>query len=435
MAAYVRPYHGRLGAAFASLYAGFAVLHLAVAPTHEAAIMAPLAAATAALGAFMTLYVRDGRRPPFVERHFTTIIGACLIANSAAHIFAAGELQHATNLAISVVACGIFVFSRIAFAASVAAAAAAFSLAAATVPGDAIHYGVHLAECSIAAALTFHLRSRVLERLFGATDAAEAARASAERLAAERQAHLDAALAADAAKTRFLATMSHELRTPLNAVIGFAKLLEDEEWVAENPALAAEYAGDVARSGEFLLGVIGGILDYAKIAEGRARPVNGTVDPAEIVSTSLSLVVRQASAKRLAIVARGAAGAPSFPGDPQMLKQALVNLLSNAIKFTPDGGSVSVDVKAEAGRIRFAVTDDGIGIAAADQARVFEPFVQIDSSLSRRHDGTGLGLTLVKAFVELHGGRVALNSRPGHGTTVTLDLPLSASAAPLSLAA
>jgi signal transduction histidine kinase len=233
----------------------------------------------------------------------------------------------------------------------------------------------------------------------------------------------EAAETANQAKSRFLATMSHELRTPLNAVIGFSDALLRE---ADNPsgARVAEFAQQINDSGRHLLGLINIILDVARIESGRYDLASDTVDVARLVRHCVrqSEVVAQASEISLTIDVPD--DLPLIRADERRLQQVLNHLLSNAVKFTEAGGTVSVGASMEpGGGIVLYVHDTGIGIPADDLERVFEPFMQLDSSLDRRYQGAGLGLYVSRALVAGHGGELTLRSKPGAGTQAEVRLP------------
>jgi two-component system, cell cycle sensor histidine kinase PleC len=246
----------------------------------------------------------------------------------------------------------------------------------------------------------------------------------------QRGAELEAARAeavrADAAKSQFLANMSHELRTPLNAVIGFADMIQGEMF-GTGPAAwerYRDYAGDIGTSGRFLLHVINDILDLSKASAGKAELREDRMSVKSLISGVERFFRERAAEAGLTLEARQAEPDIELWADETKLKQVLLNLVSNAIKFTPAGGRVDLAVAAQPdGCLGLIVTDSGIGIDADDIERVFEPFVQVDSSLSRRHAGTGLGLPLARSFIELHGGTIELTSQPNAGTRVTVLLP------------
>ncbi|HEV2672957.1 MAG TPA: ATP-binding protein [Aliidongia sp.] len=236
------------------------------------------------------------------------------------------------------------------------------------------------------------------------------------------------AVRADAAKSQFLAHMSHELRTPLNAVIGFADIIQSEMFGTGEAAWKRykDYAGDIGASGRFLLEVINDILDLSKAAAGKAELREDRVSVATLLIGVDRFFRERARDAGLALDMRIPDQDIELWADETKLKQVALNLVSNAVKFTPAGGRINVSMALQAdGQLRLTVADTGIGIAESDLARIFEPFIQLDSSLSRRHAGTGLGLPLARSFVELHGGTLDVASRPNAGTTVTVLLPSS----------
>ncbi|HLQ05172.1 MAG TPA: GAF domain-containing protein [Verrucomicrobiae bacterium] len=222
-------------------------------------------------------------------------------------------------------------------------------------------------------------------------------------------------------KSEFLANMSHELRTPLNAIIGFSEVLLQGIFGDVNEK-QREYLDDVLSSGKHLLLLINDILDLSKIEAGRMELEPSTFSLTVALDSGLTIVRERASRHGIALSAVLPKDLPPIEADERKVKQILFNLLSNAVKFTPDGGRVNVRARAENGEVRVDVQDTGIGIAPEDQARVFEEFQQVGRERSR--EGTGLGLTLSKRFVELHGGRISVESTPGKGSTFSFTLPL-----------
>ncbi len=250
----------------------------------------------------------------------------------------------------------------------------------------------------------------------------------------------DAAEAANLAKSQFLANMSHELRTPLNAIIGFSEILGDKTFGELNDR-QLKYNNNILNSGRHLLQLINDILDLAKVETGRVELMRNSFSVAEALSEVETIVKTLANKKHIGLEFRLPADLPLLFADEAKFKQIMYNLLSNAIKFTPDRGQVLVtagiqnfartETSAAGEFLRVAVTDTGIGIKASDQERVFKEFVQVDSSYGRLQQGTGLGLSLTKRLVEIHGGRITLESEgiEGKGSTFTFLIPIPKSEA------
>jgi signal transduction histidine kinase len=233
----------------------------------------------------------------------------------------------------------------------------------------------------------------------------------------------EAAEAANRAKSDFLANMSHELRTPLNAIIGFSGMMSDGMFGPLNEKYA-EYAGLIGDSGRHLLAVITDILDVAKADAGRMLLDEERVDINEVVQLGSKIVGDMARRRQIEFVPEIEDQLPPVIGDPGKLTQILVNLLSNAVKFTAPGGKVCLEVKQRLYRgITFRVEDTGIGMSPDQIAIALTPFGQIRNSLTRTHDGVGLGLPLTKRLVELHGGTIELHSELGNGTIAIVHLP------------
>jgi cell cycle sensor histidine kinase DivJ len=254
-------------------------------------------------------------------------------------------------------------------------------------------------------------------------EALEAARREAER--------------ANDAKSRFLATVSHELRTPLNAIIGFSEMLTNDTPSGLDAERRADYARVIRDSGQHLLAVVNGILDVSRIEAGHfeLNPEAFAVGP--LVESCYEMMLLRAEQAGLRFDVELARDLPEAVADQLALRQVLINLLANAIKFTPRGGSVSLAVKTAGSELLLSVSDTGIGIAESDLAQVGEPFFQARSSYDRPYEGTGLGLSVVKGLVEMHGGKLEITSRVGEGTRALVRLPRvcnAASAAPKTMA-
>lgn len=235
----------------------------------------------------------------------------------------------------------------------------------------------------------------------------------------------EAAASAEVAKGRFLAVVSHELRTPLNAIIGFSDMLLHEMFGTFKDPRQKEYVGLVKESGQHLLAVVTSILDVSRIEAGAYATEPEPFRFVEAVEMCQSMMRLQAEAKNVGLQAQIAPDAGEINADRRAVQQILINLVSNAIKFTPDGGDVVVGAKRIGSRLHFWVRDTGIGIAEEDFANLGKPFMQIQSDYTRRFEGTGLGLSLVKGLVALHEGTMSIESMPGEGTTVTISLPVN----------
>jgi len=222
-------------------------------------------------------------------------------------------------------------------------------------------------------------------------------------------------------KTQFLANMSHELRTPLNAILGFSEMLQRSEPPSELSPVQQEYVGYVLECGQHLLRLIDDVLDMSAIEAGRIELQRELVSPRQMAEMVAEIVRPMARQRGTDLELEIAPALRAISVDSVRLKQILYNLLSNAIKFTSSGGHVRLHVMASADETTFAVEDTGIGISAEDQQRLFREFERIDPEGG--HRGTGLGLALTKHLVELHGGRIRIESTPGQGSTFTVVLP------------
>lgn len=227
-------------------------------------------------------------------------------------------------------------------------------------------------------------------------------------------------------KDEFLANMSHELRTPLNAILGLSEGLLDELFGTLNPK-QKKFLDTIERSGRHLLELINDILDLAKIEAGKFELDKTSFSLTYLCEICLPFVSQQAHKQNVHLTLDAPDQLAPVQADERRMKQVIINLLTNAVKFTPDGGQVSLHIQpdAEAGTIALAISDTGIGIAPEDTNKLFLSFSQIDSSLSRQREGTGLGLALVKRIIDLHGGSVAVESTVGEGSRFTVWLPYS----------
>lgn len=238
-----------------------------------------------------------------------------------------------------------------------------------------------------------------------------------------KQANL-ALAAANRAKSEFLAIMSHELRTPLNAIIGFSEIMASEAMGPLGNEHYREYLTDILASGRHLLSLINDILDLSKIEAGHLELNEGTIDVLKAIDGCIRLVKPRADDNKLILSVHCSAAEPNFFGDERKFRQIVTNLLSNAVKFTPEGGSVTVEIRdSPEGDLVIAVADTGIGIPPEALPKVCQAFVQVDAGHSRKYEGTGLGLALCKALTEAHGGTLFIESAVGVGTKVSLTFP------------
>jgi signal transduction histidine kinase len=278
----------------------------------------------------------------------------------------------------------------------------------------------------VGALVDSHLSDRAAEeanRLRGHIAELEATQARLEQTSDSLKLALDAADAAAQAKAAFLAAMSHELRTPLNAVIGFSEVLSMETFGAIGSARNKDYVGDIHASGVHLLALINDILDIARIDSGQAQLTEEVVDLKAVTAQALCMVTVEAEANNIALVENIAPEARSVRADQRRMKQVLINLVGNAVKFTNPGGTVTIAAHGGSEGLVIEVSDTGIGIAEKDIPVALSYFGQIDSTLARKYEGTGLGLPLAKQLVELHGGTLSIESAPGRGTKVIVTLP------------
>jgi len=250
--------------------------------------------------------------------------------------------------------------------------------------------------------------------------------AAAVRDASERRLSERALQEANRMKSEFLANMSHELRTPLNGILGFSELLIDGRPGPLN-AKQREYLIDVHQCGEHLLQLINDVLDLSKVEAGKMELHPEVFSPDDAARTVCTLLAPLARKKQLRLEPPEPSGIAPVRLDLHKFKQILFNLLSNAVKFTDPGGEVRTTlVESPAGWLQLAIRDNGIGIAATDLDRLFDAFRQVDGGPGRRYEGTGLGLSLTRKLVELQGGRIAVASEPGAGSTFTIHLPIAA---------
>lgn len=266
----------------------------------------------------------------------------------------------------------------------------------------------HLADALIA--MTQSIAEREQE-LTSAMATAEMARAEAER--------------ANKAKSNFLANMSHELRTPLNAIVGFGEMIQNQIIGPVGNARYVDYAADIGKSAQHLLGLVSRMLDLADVEGGGLAIARDSFAPLSLIEQSITLASSMAQRGQVALDPKVLISpALRMAGDSTRLRQAISNLIHNAIKFTPPGGRVSVAASVGADSLRLSIRDTGVGVRPEDIAVVMRPFHRLRSALDGNHQGAGLGLPFAKAIVELHGGALSFESTPNQGTIVSINLPL-----------
>ena len=258
-----------------------------------------------------------------------------------------------------------------------------------------------------------------------------ASRRAENIIARQHEANLDLAAAAEAAqaqnrdKSQFLANVSHELRTPLNAIIGFSDIIKNEVIATLDNKKYHDYINDIHSSGVHLLSLINDILEYSKAEAGKLELEVSEINATKLVQNSMRLVGPRAEQAKVKVVDAMPKEQFVLMTDSKKFRQILLNLLSNAVKFTPSGGEVRITAWRDLtdDTYTFEVRDTGIGIAPKDISRAMAPFGQVDNALSRKYEGTGLGLPLTKKFVEIMGGKFTIESQLNKGTTVTFTLP------------
>jgi signal transduction histidine kinase len=245
-----------------------------------------------------------------------------------------------------------------------------------------------------------------------------------EKAVKEMRTAKDAALAASKTKSRFLANVSHELRTPLNAIMGFSEAMQTQILGPLGNMKYKEYADHIFNSGEHLLSLIKDILDLSKMEEGRYEITGVPISLAAVVQKSIKFVELEMQHEEIDLHVDVPENVPRINADERAFTQIITNLLSNAVKFSNHGGTIEVKAwMREDNGVSFYVRDNGSGMEPDSVEKAMEPFIQVDSQVSRRQKGTGLGLPITKSLVELHGGRVELQSALNEGTTVIIHMP------------
>lgn len=240
---------------------------------------------------------------------------------------------------------------------------------------------------------------------------------------AENTARIESELAGRV-KSEFISNMSHELRTPLNTVIGFSKLLAEHERRKLETSEIVEYANLISDAASHLLSIINDVLDISKMQSGKYAIDSRETDIDDIVISAISSFRKLAQEAKVELISTIGLSLPPVRGDSAKLKQAIGNLINNAVKFTPAGGKVTVEVlRRSSGGVSIMIRDTGVGMTDQELAIAITPFGQVDGTRTRWREGTGLGLPIAKALIELHGGDIAFKSTKGVGTDVSITLP------------
>ena len=237
----------------------------------------------------------------------------------------------------------------------------------------------------------------------------------------------EAAERANVAKTRFLTAITHEFRTPLNAILGFSEVLAEEHFGTFESEKQREYVGLIRQSGDHLLSLVNSMLDMSRIEAGRYELSLETFSVADAVGRCESMLALQAGRRGVFLTSRVSRGCGEVTADRRAISQILINLVANAIKFTEKGGVVTIDAERHGDRLRLSVSDTGIGIAAENIEMIGQPFMRLEAGPVCKGEGTGLGLSLVKGLVALHGGAFAISSVLGEGTVVRVEIPADGS--------
>ena len=417
----------------AVLFAVFAGGHALVLPPGLRLEMIAMALVSAATSTAIGI----GVKAEFIGTRFSltagfVLVGLCVL-NSAVQMYLTDDVFQSTNFGLLIVAMGLFFFSRLHLLLSFVFILSIWFAAAHLTSGferQAIHFGFMMFMAMVMAALAQEIRLRSNRRLIALrADAAVREEKLAKALA---KAQLFASVEREnKAKTEFLANMSHELRTPLNAILGFSEAMQKEIFGPLGSPRYKGYSHDIHNAGSHLLSLVNDILDLSRIElEGLVITAH-EIDFARVCNNCLAIIRGRAERGGVHLKFDAVPPFPVIATDERRLKQVLINLLNNAVKFTPTGGSVTLELlSAPNGGAIIRVRDTGIGMSAEEVEQALKPFWQADAGLDRAFEGAGLGLALVTELLRVMQAGFALESEPGVGTTVTVTLPRSLSAAP-----
>jgi len=417
------------------LYAALFVLHPVMLPQPDAFILMASAGVSALVCFGMRAALHTVSATPDRTRASEAGILLILASNTMAHAYLLPDPSLTTTMSLVVIAAGLCLHSSASMFGTIllGAGGVGYMLMAPGTPAGAIgHYATHFVFSTLLASVIFTVRMNQIRQRAASELRRRRALGRLQRQRALLQATSDraerAAFEADAAnraKSQFLANMSHELRTPLNAIIGFSELMKHGIFGKLGDSRYGEYADHIHSSGSYLLQLVNDILDLSKIEANKMGVAPEPVQLSEIVGESVAMIDAQAAQRDVNLEVGNVEGDAMVAADPRALQQILLNLLSNAVKFTEPGGHVHISAMPSEIGWRVRVEDTGIGIAPEDIPKILAPFGQVENAMTRTQDGTGLGLPLAKSMTELMNGRFSIESEPGRGTKIYIDLPRS----------
>ncbi len=416
----------------AAMYFALAALHYMAMPEATAITMGGVAFVSAIVCVLARMHLveitRTFHRTMVAEAGVMSII----VANTVIHGILIPSAHLSTTMALVMIAAAICAHTLAVVGATglVMLVSTVYVLLTDPIPHDTNHFVIHFCFAALLSALVFRIRmaqlrdraaielrrDRAMRHLESQTQ-----RLRATGMRAQEAAHR--ADAASRAKSEFLANMSHELRTPLNAIIGFAEMMERKIFGPLGNERYEGYATNIRTSGTYLLELVNDVLDLSKIEANKFELHPEPLDLAEAIDNCAAMIESQAAQRGVEFEVGDVPPGAVVEADARAVQQILLNLLSNAVKFTEGGGKVRLDVVHAIGNWRIRVRDTGVGIAEHDMERVLAPFGQVANAMTRAEHGTGLGLPLTKSLTEMMAGEFRIDSAPGVGTTVTVDLP------------